>query len=162
MIAPNMWNSFGALGLGTLARWSDSAANWAVDHGYPAIMVIVAGDGVIPLFPGETVVVMVTPTQLLVQGKALATLAEIEAQEGLVIVPLREALKAQTDRMLRSTQKVEIASREITILGDKSVPYRVLKKVMATCTDADYGKLSLAVLQRDEALNMTNDSANSG
>ena len=112
--------------------------------------------------PAETVVVMVTPTQLLVQGKALATLAEIEAQEGLVIVPLREALKAQTDRMLRSTQKVEIASRAITILGDKSAPYRVLKKVMATCTDADYGKLSLAVLQRDEALNMTNDSANSG
>jgi membrane protein DedA with SNARE-associated domain len=52
-----MWNSFGALGLGALARWSDNAANWAVDHGYPAIAVIVAGDGVIPLFPGETVVV---------------------------------------------------------------------------------------------------------
>jgi hypothetical protein len=25
---------------------------------------------------------------------------------------------------------------------------------MATCTDADYGKLSLAVLQREEAMNM--------
>jgi hypothetical protein len=25
---------------------------------------------------------------------------------------------------------------------------------MATCTDADYGKLSLAVLQREEALNL--------
>lgn len=43
--------------LGTIASWSDRAGNWAVDHGYPAIAVIVAGDGVIPLFPGETVVV---------------------------------------------------------------------------------------------------------
>jgi len=28
----------------------------------------------------------------------------------------------------------------------------VLKKVMATCTDADYGKLSLAVMQKEEAM----------
>jgi hypothetical protein len=34
------------------------------------------------------------------------------------------------------------------------VPYKVLKKVMASCTDSDYGKLSLAVLQREEAMNM--------
>jgi hypothetical protein len=26
----------------------------------------------------------------------------------------------------------------------------VLKKIMATCTDADYGKLSLAVIQKEE------------
>jgi biopolymer transport protein TolR len=75
-------------------------------------------------------------------------------KKDVVIVPLREALKAQTDRFLRASAQADIAGREITILGDKSVPYRVLKKVMATCTDADYGKLSLAVLQREEALNL--------
>jgi biopolymer transport protein TolR len=98
--------------------------------------------------------VMVTPTELLVQGRSIAKISEIDAQEGLVIAPLRDALKAQTDRMLRAQAKADIAAREITILGDKAVPYRVLKKVMATCTDADYGKLSLAVLQREEAMNM--------
>ena len=35
-------------------------------------------------------------------------------------------------------------------MGDKSLPYDVLKKVMATCTDADYGKISLAVLQKEK------------
>jgi len=30
------------------------------------------------------------------------------------------------------------------------VPYEVLKKVMATCTDANFGRISLAVLQRDK------------
>ncbi|MEZ5458426.1 MAG: biopolymer transporter ExbD [Steroidobacteraceae bacterium] len=104
--------------------------------------------------PSETVVVMVTPEQILVQGKPVASTRDIEASDELVIQPLRDALKAQTDRFLRASAQADIAGREITILGDKSVPYRVLKKVMATCTDADYGKLSLAVLQREEALNL--------
>jgi hypothetical protein len=28
----------------------------------------------------------------------------------------------------------------------------VLKKVMATCTDADYGRISLALVQKDKPL----------
>lgn len=35
----------------------DRLVDWATDHGYLAIAGIVAGDGVFPLFPGETVVV---------------------------------------------------------------------------------------------------------
>jgi biopolymer transport protein TolR len=104
--------------------------------------------------PSETVVVMVTPDQILVQGKPVASTRDIDMSDDLVIQPLRDALKAQTDRFLRASAQADIAGREITILGDKTVPYRVLKKVMATCTDADYGKLSLAVLQREEAMNL--------
>jgi biopolymer transport protein ExbD len=36
----------------------------------------------------------------------------------------------------------------VTILGDKDIPYRLLKKVMATCTESEYGRISLAVLQK--------------
>jgi biopolymer transport protein ExbD len=104
--------------------------------------------------PSETVVVMVTSEQILVQGKPVANLSDVEASTEIIVQPLRDALKAQTDRFLRASAQADIAGREITILGDKTVPYRVLKKVMATCTDADYGKLSLAVLQREEAMNL--------
>jgi biopolymer transport protein ExbD len=104
--------------------------------------------------PAETVVVMVTPTQILVQGRVVASVADVDLQPDLVIQALRDALKAQTDRYLRATAQADVAAREITILGDKTVPYRILKKVMASCTDADYGKLSLAVLQREEAMNL--------
>lgn len=104
--------------------------------------------------PAETVVVMVTPTEILVQGRAVATVADVDRQPDLVIAALREALKQQTDRYLRATAQADVAAREITILGDKAVPFRILKKVMASCTDADYGKLSLAVLQREEAMDM--------
>ncbi len=102
--------------------------------------------------PRETVVVMVTPEQVLVQGAPVATIAEVEAVEGNLIEPLAAALKAQTDRTLIRAAATDLSAREITILGDREVPYRVLKKVMATCTEADYGKLSLAVVQKEEAM----------
>ena len=102
--------------------------------------------------PRDTVVVMVTPEQVLVQGTAVASVADVDAADGVIIAPLYEALKAQTDRVLMRAAATDLSAREITILGDRAVPYRVLKKVMATCTDADYGKLSLAVMQKEEAM----------
>lgn len=102
--------------------------------------------------PRETVVVMVTPEQVLVQGAAVVSVADVDAAQGNLIEPLAAALKAQTDRALIRAAATDLSAREITILGDRDVPYRVLKKVMATCTDADYGKLSLAVVQKEEAM----------
>jgi biopolymer transport protein ExbD len=55
---------------------------------------------------------------------------------------------SQNDRVLRREANEDIASREATIMGDKEIPYRLLKKVMATCTRSDYGQISLAVLQK--------------
>lgn len=104
--------------------------------------------------PAETVVVMVTPTTLFFQGKPIARIADIDAQADLVVVPLRDALKAQSDRILRAAARADIAGREVTVLGDKTVPYRILKKIMLTCTSADYGKVSLAVLQKEEAMDL--------
>ena len=34
-------------------------------------------------------------------------------------------------------------------MADKSLPYEVVKKVMATCTTAAYGRISLAVIEKD-------------
>ncbi len=105
--------------------------------------------------PRETVVVMVTNEQVLVQGSPVVSVADVDAAQGVIIGPLRAALKAQTDRTLVRAAATDLSAREITILGDRDVPYRVLKKVMATCTDSDYGQLSLAVLQKEEAMSAT-------
>lgn len=102
--------------------------------------------------PRETVVVHVSHDQVLVQGDPVVTLAEVEALEGNIIEPLKAALQRQSDRVLREAAAADAATREVTILGDRELPYRVLKKIMETCTDANYGKLSLAVIQKqDEA-----------
>ena len=99
--------------------------------------------------PRQTVVVMLTKDELFVQGEPIATVAEIHATQGDIIEPLREALKRPTLVGQEVTEK-DLAEREITVMGDKALPYDVLKKVMRTCTDADYGKISLAVLQKDK------------
>jgi biopolymer transport protein TolR len=99
--------------------------------------------------PRQTVVVMLTKDEMFVQGEPIATVAEIQATAGDVIEPLRDALKRPTLVGQEITEK-DLADREITVMGDKALPYEVLKKVMRTCTDADYGKISLAVLQKDK------------
>ena len=98
--------------------------------------------------PRENVIVLVTDDEVLVQGRVVARIDEILADDALVIPPLKAALEALTERSLRQETRDDIESREVTIMGDKALPYRLLKKIMATCTDADYGRLSLAVLQK--------------
>lgn len=96
----------------------------------------------------ETVVILIGEVDILVQGEVVAQVAEVLEQKGNDIPALREALKSQNDRVLRRAAQDDIAGREVTIMGDREIPYRVLKKVMATCTQADYGQISLAVLQK--------------
>jgi biopolymer transport protein ExbD len=98
--------------------------------------------------PDETVTIMIGHTDILVQGKQVTTIADVLAIKGNDIPALREALLSQNDRVLRREARDDIAGREVTILGDKNISYRVLKKVMATCTASDYGQISLAVLQK--------------
>jgi biopolymer transport protein TolR len=96
----------------------------------------------------ETVVILIGEEDIIVQGKPIVKVADVMAITGNDIPELREALKSQNDRVLRREAQEDIAGREVTIMGDKDIPYRLLKKVMATCTESDYGQISLAVLQK--------------
>ena len=107
----------------------------------------------------ETVVIMVTDEQILVQGRVVANVADVINQDDLVITGLKEALQSQTDRVLRRDAMGDIADREVTIMGDKALPYSLLKRVMATCTAADYGQISLAVMQRAPAKQAASNNA---
>jgi biopolymer transport protein TolR len=99
--------------------------------------------------PKQSVVVMITKTDLFVQGELITTVADIQADKSALVAPLRIALKRPLLVGKEMTEK-DLAQREITIMADKSLPYEVLKRVMATCTDADYGKISLAVIQKEK------------
>ena len=102
------------------------------------------------LKPRETVVVMVTKEDLMVNGRSIAKVADLAGNDAqLVIEPLRLALKEQLDSSLRAAAQEDLAEREVTIMGDKGTPFSVLKRVMATATAADYGKVSLAVIQKE-------------
>ena len=96
----------------------------------------------------ESVVILISEEDILVQGSPVAKVADVMKLKGNDIPQLRQALMSQNDRVLRRETQDDIADREVTIMGDKDIPYRLLKKVMATCTMADYGQISLAVLQK--------------
>ena len=96
----------------------------------------------------ETVVILIGDEDIIVQGTPVVKVADVMAAKGNDIPQLREALKSQNDRVLRREAQEDIAGREVTIMGDKDIPYRLLKKVMATCSQSEYGQISLAVLQK--------------
>jgi biopolymer transport protein ExbD len=99
--------------------------------------------------PNAAVVVMVTKDTVYVDGNPVGSLTEV-MQGGPIFQPLKKALVDQNERLLGGRQ-VDIAKREVTIMGDKSIPYSLLKKIMLTCSDADYGKVSFAVVERERA-----------
>jgi biopolymer transport protein TolR len=99
--------------------------------------------------PNAAVVVMVTKDTVYVDGEPVGTVAQVGASAGPVFEPLKSALVAQSQRLLGA--QTDIAKREVTIMGDKSIPYSLLKKIMVTCNEADYGKVSFAVVERERA-----------
>jgi biopolymer transport protein ExbD len=86
-----------------------------------------------------------------VDGQLIGSLNDVAANQGPFFAPLKAALLAQNERSLNTAQKTDISKREVTIMGDKSIPYSVLKKIMLTCSEAEYGKVSFAVVERERA-----------
>jgi len=100
--------------------------------------------------PDATVVVMVTKDSVYVDGKLVGSVADV-GNAAAVFEPLKAALMAQSARATGDAQQTDPAKREVTIMGDKNMPYTVLKKIMVTCSDADYGKVLFAVTERERA-----------
>lgn len=98
--------------------------------------------------PRQNVVVMVTERDILVQGSAVARVSTVTGSSGMIINTLKIALQEQNQRRVLQGGPATGSGPEVTIMGSKEIPYKLLKKVMATCTEAGYGKISLAVLQK--------------
>jgi biopolymer transport protein ExbD len=97
----------------------------------------------------QSVVVMLTPDDLFVQGERIASVSAIrEAEDGQI-----EALSAVLTRPLLDSETTPeaLAEREITLIADKSLPYEVVKRVMSTCTREGYGRISLAVIEKESS-----------
>jgi biopolymer transport protein TolR len=101
--------------------------------------------------PSAAVVVMVTRDTIYVDGQPVSRIQDVVASQDLVIAPLKAMLVTERERTLSRAAKADAKKREVTIMGDKSTPFKILKKIMATCTEADYGKVSLAVVERERA-----------
>lgn len=97
--------------------------------------------------PHQTVVVTVSATDILVDGRKVAAVADVIDTAGDVIAPLKAELDQMASREVIRKENASQAKR-LTIMGDKEIPYRLLRKIMATSASANYGDLSFAVRQR--------------
>jgi biopolymer transport protein TolR len=99
--------------------------------------------------PRETIVVMVTRDMLYVNGQPVVSIADLAAAPDNVVEPLRAALGAQVAGVIPGSE----AKREVTVMAEKSLPYSVLRKIVASSSAAEYTKVSLAVVERELTYN---------
>jgi len=107
-------------------------------------------DSVVETKPRETVVIMVSPEVVLVQGEAVITTSELLEDRIVTVHEVKERLEQLEQNIIGISTKTVAGSKEITLLADKTIPFKVLKKIMSTCTGSGYERISLAVIQKAE------------
>jgi biopolymer transport protein ExbD len=105
-------------------------------------------DSVVETKPRETVLIFVSTEDVLVQGVKVASVADIEAMEGERIAPIGARLAELSGNVIGISTRAVAESQAVTVLADKTVPFDVVRKIMATCTGEGYTKVSLAVIQK--------------
>ncbi len=101
-------------------------------------------DSVVETRPRETLAIVVSPEAVMVQGTPVVNTSELYGDRIGMVVQIKERLE-ELERDIGATAP---GSKEITLLADKTIPFKVLKKIMSTCTASGYGRISLAVVQK--------------
>lgn len=92
--------------------------------------------------PKDTLVITVSGTNILVQGRAIARTDDDDSTA--IIQGLKQELEYQANRRPTNPDQ-PFRGYPVTLVADKSTPYKLLKRIMATCTDAKFTLISLAV-----------------
>ena len=109
----------------------------------PAPKNIVLPDSSAEKMPVKNLVIAVNGDNIRLQGDIIISVREAMNHPAKTIQPLFDALKVAA-----KTEKDIIDKQGVTIMGDKDIPYALLKKIMLTCAGAEYTNLSFAVNQR--------------
>ena len=105
-------------------------------------------DSVVEIKPRETVMIMISPEMVVVQGEKVISTPELLADRIVTVTEITERLEQLESNIIGISTKTVVESKEVTVLADKSIPFRVVKRIMSTCTGSGYGRISLAVIQK--------------
>lgn len=100
--------------------------------------------------PKETLVIAITNKDVLVQGRKVSTLQEIADSPEPLIASLVDELKFEAGKA-QFTRVDKKKGHSVTIIGDQKTPYVVLSKILSSCREADYTKISFAATQKARA-----------
>lgn len=93
--------------------------------------------------PQETLVVSITKTEILVQGRKIAELSELADDTAENIPALKEELLFLAGGQVNALK----TARKVTIMGDENIPYELVRKVLKTCQQANYTNIAFAATQ---------------
>lgn len=109
------------------------------------------------LTPKDTVAVTVTPKHILVGDKVRATLEKnmqprASDMQGKLILPLDEALKKEVEKLKYIADRNPNAPfmREVSIIGDRRIPYEVLSSVLYTAGQNELENFRFVVISKAE------------
>lgn len=99
--------------------------------------------------PAETLIISVTRQKIMVQGRLVAVIDSTLNRSELLIQELKKELQFQYAKsaVLR-TADGKIKGKAVTILGDENIHYDLLKKILATCREANYTQIAFAAIQK--------------
>ena len=117
----------------------------------PSPKAVMLPESISEISPRDTVVVIVSAADILVEGRKVADVNDVLAKDGDVIASLQAELEqVQADRKVVRKENEELSHR-LTIMGDKEIPYRLLRKIMVTSARANFSDVSFAVRQRSDS-----------
>ena len=100
--------------------------------------------------PRDTIVIVVSGTEIIVDGRKVASVADVFDTPDDMIEGLKAELDIQAGRQVIRKEN-EAKGKTLTIMGDKDIPYRLLRKIMYTSARANFSDVSFAVRQRFES-----------
>lgn len=98
--------------------------------------------------PESTLLIKINGADILVDGKAVAQIAALAGDNE--IPELAQALQQFSASQPALDEQQKERGRAVTIMGDQSIPYHLLKRVMATCAQNDFRDIALAVARVDK------------
>ena len=101
--------------------------------------------------PKETLVVMVSASEIVVGTQVVAQVREVLGAPSDLIPGLKAELDLQRSQRQVVRQENAERAQAITIMGDKNIPYQLLRKVMVSCALAGFSDVSFAVRQKGGA-----------
>jgi len=97
--------------------------------------------------PEETVIVMVNNEHILVQGRVVAKVSDVININETTVKPLLDEMRLQAANSL-NIEKAKEEGFDVTLMADKQIPYKLLRKILTTLSQANYTNISMAVMKK--------------
>lgn len=96
--------------------------------------------------PVQTLVIIVNGTDIRINDKVIAPVPQVMTNPKATIPALQQAL--DNYRKGTDSRNMKVNRSAVTIMGDRQIPYKLLKKIMLTCAGSKFTHISLAVLKK--------------